>query len=64
MSKKSVQNKAMKFFLEVHTFASTDAVYGDLNWVSSYNRRKLKLLEYCNKLCETDESRLLYKVFS
>ena len=42
----SVQNKAMKFFLGVHKFAPTDAVYGDLNWVSSYNRRKLKLLKY------------------
>ena len=57
----SVQNKAMNF-LALHKFAFTDAVYGDLNWVSSYKRRKLKLLKYWNKV--TDKSRLLYKVFS
>ena len=60
----SVQNQAMKFCLRVHKFATTDAVHGDLKWVNSYNRRKLKLLKYWNRLCETDESRLLYKVFS
>ena len=45
-------------------FAPTDAVYGDLNWVNHYNRRKLKLLKYWNKHCVTDDSRLLYKVLS
>ena len=33
----------MKFFSGVHKFASIDAVYGDLNWVSSYNRKKTKV---------------------
>ena len=61
---KSFHNKAMKCFIGGHKFAPTDDIYGDLNWVSMYDRRKLKLLIYWNRLCKTDESRLLYKVFS
>ena len=59
----SVQNKAMKFFVGAQKTASTAAVYCDMDWVPCNVRRKIQVLKFWNKLCQTSESRLLRKVF-
>ena len=42
----NVQNRAMRFYLGVHRFASVEAMAGDLGWVPSRYRRWLHMLRY------------------
>jgi len=59
----TVHNKAIKFFLGVHTFASTAAVTGDMGWLPPLVRRKLDLLRYWNRLVQMDNNRLTKEIF-
>ena len=59
----TVQNRSIRFYLNVHTFAPNIARNGDMGWVSSGNRREIEILRYWNRLIRMNENRLTKKVF-
>ena len=56
-----IQYKGARYFLGVHQFASTNALLGDMGWLSA--RHKTLILKFWNHLCEMSETRLTRKVF-
>ena len=59
----SVQNKALRFFLGVHRFATTAAVIGDTGWIDCNTRRKINLLRFWNRMLRCSDDRLTKKIF-
>ena len=59
----TVQNRAMKFYLGVNKFTPSDVIQGDLDWDFSKDRRIIRILNYWNKICQVDDSRLISKVY-
>ena len=53
----------MKFYLGVNKFTPSDAIQGDLDWDFSKDRRIIRILNYWNKICQVDDSRLISKVY-
>jgi len=58
----SVQNKAIRLYLGVHSFAPNLAIQGDMGWVSSRIRRKVEMVRYWNVLANMNESRIPKKI--
>ena len=60
----SVQNKAIRWYLGVHSFAPNLAIQGDMGWVNSRTRRKIEMLRYWNVLIKMNESRIPRKILN
>lgn len=58
----TVQNRAIRAFLGVHTYAANAAINGDFGWTYSSVRRKVAMVRYWNKLQSMDEDRLTKRV--
>ena len=56
--------RGARYFLGVHRFAPTEALLGDLGWVSARTRHKEHILKLWNHLCELPSNRLTRKVFN
>ena len=59
----SVQNRAIRYFLGVHRFAPKLAIYEDVGWLPTKERRWFNILRYWNGLVNMDESRICKTVF-
>ena len=59
-----IQYKAARYFLGVHRFAPTEALLGDMGWSTSRNRHNSLILNFWNRLCCLDESRITRKIFN
>lgn len=59
----NVQNRAIRYYLGVHRFASVAATTGDIGWVPSRYRRWLNMLRYWNRLVNLEHDRLTKLVF-
>jgi hypothetical protein len=60
----TVQNRAIRFYLGVHRFASNLAVNGDMGWLTCEIRQKIEMLRFWNRLVNVTEERLVKKVFN
>ena len=58
-----IQNRAIRFFIGVHRFASNHAVNGDMGWLPCEIRQKLEMLRLWNRLISIDENRIVSKIF-
>lgn len=58
-----VHMMAQRYFLGVHRFAPVAAVTGDMGWTGISDRWKTKMVSFYNRLSNTNQDRLLYKVF-
>lgn len=59
----SLQNRAQRIFLGVHRFAPALGVEGDMGWLLRTNQRRLKMLQFWNRLVKMRDTRLTKKVF-
>ena len=59
-----VKNKAARFFLGVRRNTANLAVLGNMGWTQNHVLQKTEVIRYWNRLCNTDNGRLLYKVHS
>ncbi len=59
----TVQYKSIKLYLGVDKICPTPMIVGDSGWHPTHIRRKHKMLTFCNKLVNTDDNRLIKKVF-
>ena len=59
----AIQNRAIRFFLGTHRFASNIAINGDVDWMECGVRRHLDMFRLWNKLVSMDEDRLTKRVF-
>ena len=60
----AVKNKAARFFLGVRRNTANLAVLGDMGWTQNHVLQKTAVIRYWNRLCNTDNDRMLYKVHS
>ena len=51
----------MRFFLDVHKYASIVGLQGDMGWVSLSVNRRVAMVRYWNRLVEMDDTRLTKK---
>ena len=58
-----IQNRAIRYFIGVHRFASILAITGDMEWIVSSDRHCVNILRLWNRLVNMQESRLTRKVF-
>ncbi len=63
LDKLTIQNRAIRLYLEVYKFASNLLINGDVGWISCNLRRKSDMLYYQNNLVHMDSERLTEKVF-
>ena len=59
-----VKNKAARFFLGVRRNTANLTVLGDMGWTQNHVLQKTAVIRYWNRLCNTDNDRMLYKVHS
>jgi hypothetical protein len=52
----TIQNRAIRFYLGVHTFAPNLAINGDMGWLGSDTRRKVNMIRFWNRLISMDDS--------
>ena len=53
----------MRFYLGVHKFAPTLAMFGDLGWIPVKYSQYMGMLRFWNRLVNCPHERMLYKVF-
>ena len=58
----NVINRAMRYFLGVHKFAMTAALYGDMAWLSLKFSRYISMLRFWNRLIKMENTRLTKRV--
>lgn len=58
-----VQQRAMRVFLGVHSFAPIAGIEGDMGWVAPRYKQWLKMLSFWNRLVQLDTGRITKKVF-
>ena len=61
--KDSVQHKAIRVFLGVNKFAAIPFLEGDIGWVPTIIRQKIRMLRFWNRLLKLEPSRLTKKIF-
>ena len=59
----SVQNRAIRFYLGVHSYASNHAINGDIGWESCNVRHQVEMLRFWNRMCNMGNNRLTKQVF-
>ena len=59
----AIQNRAIRFFLGTHRFASNVAVNGDMGWTSCETRRHIAMLRFWNRVIGMEDDRLTKKIF-
>ena len=59
----SVPIRAIRYFMGVHRFAPHLALYGDIRWLPSTQRRWLHMVRFWNRLLTFDDNRLTKRVF-
>ena len=59
----TIQNRAIRFFLGVHSFAPNLAINGDMGWVSCHIRRKIEMIRFWNRMIALEDNRLTKKIF-
>jgi hypothetical protein len=60
----SIQNRAIRYFMGVHSFSPNPAIQGDMAWVLLRTRIHYNILKLWNHLINLDEHRLPKKVFN
>jgi len=60
----AVQNKAIRFYLGVHRFATNNAINGDVGWVPTGIRRKINMLRFWNRMIKCHDDRLTKRIFA
>ena len=60
---KSVQHRALRYFLGVHRYTPILAIQGDSGWFSSSYRHQLNIIRLWNRLLTLPDDRLTKKVF-
>jgi len=60
----SIQLRAMKFFLGVNKYTPNVGVRGECGWISTKYVQWKNICKYWNRLQNTENTRMLYKVFS
>lgn len=55
--------KGARYYLGVHRFAPTDALLGEMGWMSARNRHNELILKLWNRLCKLPNDRLTKQVF-
>ncbi len=58
-----VHNRAMRFFTGVHRLCPIPGFTGDMGWIDNFTRWKIDRIRLWNRLINTDNDRLLKKVF-
>ena len=58
-----VAQRAMRYYLGVHSKAPIVALVGDMGWRSSQYHRHLNMIHYWNRMIEMDNNRLTKQVF-
>ena len=58
-----LQNRAIRYFLGVHRFASNFTINGDMGWLSCRNRRKISMVNLWNRLIKMPTNRFISHVF-
>ena len=59
----SVQNRAMRYYLDVCRYTPTAAVAGDMGWDPVHVRQWKFVGNFWSRLCSMDNTRLTKKVF-
>lgn len=59
----NIQNRAIRYFMGVHRFAPTLAIYGDTGWIPSQFRRWINMIRFWNRVLSFDEERITKIVF-
>jgi hypothetical protein len=59
----NIQNRAIRYFIEVHRFAPTLAIYEDAGWIPSQYRRWINDIRYWNRVLSFDNERITRKAF-
>ena len=59
----TMQNRALRFFLGVHTFAPNHAIKYDMDLIAPHIRHKIEMLRYWNRLTLMDDNRLTKRIF-
>ena len=58
----AVQARACKFFLGIRKNTSNIAARGELGWLSNKSNVKIEILRHWNKLCSSDNDRLISRI--
>ena len=59
-----IQNKAIRYFLGVHSFAALSAIQGDMGWLNCKFRQQLNVIRFWNRLIDMPDSRLTKHIFT
>ena len=59
----TIQNKAIRAFLGVHSYAPNYATQADMGWTPAHIRRKICMVRFWNRLIQMDDSRLTKRIF-
>lgn len=60
----TIQNRACRFFLNVHSKTPNLSVRGDMGWTSTITKQRIEILRFWRRLHGTDPIRTLYTVSS
>ena len=58
-----IQQRAIRYYLGVHSKAPLYAIEGDTGWIPCDIRRHTEMLRFWNRLMNMDNTRITYKVF-
>ena len=59
----TIQNRAMRYFMGVHKFTPTHALYGDMGWIMPKYRRWTEIIRLWNRLVLMNDNRLTKRIF-
>ena len=58
-----IQNKAMRYFLGVHSFTAIPALQGEMGWKPSKFRKYINILRFWNRLLKMPDERMTKQIF-
>ena len=58
-----IQNKAIRYYLGVHSFTPIPALHGEMGWLSCKYRTQLNMLRFWNRLVKMPSHRLTKHIF-
>ena len=59
-----IQNRAMRYFLEVHKYAPNAGLSGDMEWIKHAYKRYLCAFRFWNQLLNMEDSKLTKHIFN
>ena len=58
-----IQQRAIRYYLGVHSKAPLLAIEGDIGWIDTQIRQNVEMLRFWNRVIKMDDARLTRKIF-